>query len=56
MHQNLNLMVVWILRMGLARVGSPNCELPTTVFTAVFCTRLVYDYLLARRTLTTLSV
>jgi preprotein translocase subunit SecD len=28
----------------------------TTVFTAVFCTRLVYDYLLARRSLTTLSV
>lgn len=28
----------------------------TTVFTAVFCTRLVYDFLLARRSLTTLSV
>ena len=28
----------------------------TTVFTAVFCTRLVYDYLLSRRSLTTLSV
>jgi preprotein translocase subunit SecD len=28
----------------------------TTVFTAVFCTRLVYDYLLAKRSLTTLSV
>src|SRR5215203_1312749 len=26
----------------------------TTVFTAVFCTRLVYDYFLARRSLTTL--
>ena len=28
----------------------------TTVFTAVFCTRLVYDFLLSRRSLTTLSV
>ena len=28
----------------------------TTVFTAVFCTRVVYDYLLANRRLTTLSV
>lgn len=28
----------------------------TTVFTAVFCTRVVYDYLLANRKLTTLSV
>ncbi|MGE0823586.1 MAG: protein translocase subunit SecD [Candidatus Binatia bacterium] len=28
----------------------------TTVFTAVFCTRLVYDYLLTSRRLTTLSV
>jgi preprotein translocase subunit SecD len=28
----------------------------TTLFTAVFCTRVVYDYLIARRRLTTLSV
>ncbi|MBM4254463.1 MAG: protein translocase subunit SecD [Deltaproteobacteria bacterium] len=28
----------------------------TTVFTAVFCTRVVYDYLLANKRLTTLSV
>ncbi len=28
----------------------------STVFTAVFCTRVVYDYLIARRRLTTLSV
>jgi len=30
--------------------------LVSTVFTAVFCTRVVYDYLLARRRLVTLSV
>jgi preprotein translocase subunit SecD len=28
----------------------------TTVFTAVFCTRVVYDYLLSQRRLATLSV